>query len=68
MDQVSIKYTNIFHCKTHQNFPKFGFLVWEQTIWQPYFVWQNDFFDNLSSSAESYLISNADQGVYSPIL
>jgi hypothetical protein len=25
----------IFHCKTLQNFPKFGFLVWKQTIWQP---------------------------------
>jgi hypothetical protein len=35
MDQVSIKYTNIFHCKTLKNFPKFGFLVWKQTIWQP---------------------------------
>jgi hypothetical protein len=35
MDQVSIKYTNIFHSKTLQNFPKFGFLVWKQTIWQP---------------------------------
>jgi hypothetical protein len=29
MDQVSIKYTNIFHCKTLQNVPKFGFLVWQ---------------------------------------
>jgi hypothetical protein len=27
MDQVSIKYANIFHCKTLQNLPKFGFLV-----------------------------------------
>jgi hypothetical protein len=35
MDQVSIKYTNIFHRMTLQNFPKFGFLVWKQTIWQP---------------------------------
>jgi hypothetical protein len=26
MDQVSIKSTNIFHCKTRQNVPKFGFL------------------------------------------
>jgi hypothetical protein len=25
MDQVSIKYNNIFHCKTLQNLPKFGF-------------------------------------------
>jgi hypothetical protein len=25
MDQVSIKYTYIFHCKTLQNLPKFGF-------------------------------------------
>jgi hypothetical protein len=36
MDQVSIKYTNIFYCKTLQNLPKFGFLVWKQTIWQPW--------------------------------
>jgi hypothetical protein len=35
MDQVSISFTNIFHCKTLQNLPKFGFLVWKQTIWQP---------------------------------
>jgi nuclear transport factor 2 (NTF2) superfamily protein len=35
MDKVSIKYTIIFHCKTLQNLPKFGFLVWKQTIWQP---------------------------------
>jgi hypothetical protein len=35
MDQVSIKYTNIFHCKTLQNLSKFGFWVWKQTIWQP---------------------------------
>jgi hypothetical protein len=34
MDQVSINYTNIFHCKTLQNLPKFGFLVWKQIIWQ----------------------------------
>jgi hypothetical protein len=32
MDQVSIKYTIIFHYKA---LPKFGFLVWKQTIWQP---------------------------------
>jgi hypothetical protein len=38
MDQLSIKYTNIFHCKTLQNLPKFGFLVWRQTIWQPCFA------------------------------
>jgi hypothetical protein len=35
MDQVSIKYTIISHYKTLQNLPKFGFLVWKQTIWQP---------------------------------
>jgi hypothetical protein len=27
MDQVEIKYTGIFRCKTLQNLPKFGFLV-----------------------------------------
>jgi hypothetical protein len=35
MDQVSIKYVNIFRCKTLQYLPQFGFLVWKQTIWQP---------------------------------
>jgi hypothetical protein len=34
MDQVSIKYTNIFDCKTLQNLP--NFLVWKQTIRQPW--------------------------------
>jgi hypothetical protein len=38
MVQVSIKYSNIFHCKNLQNLPKFGFLVWKQTIWQPWSV------------------------------
>jgi hypothetical protein len=37
MDQVSIKYTNIFRCKTVQNLPKFWILVWKQTIWQLWF-------------------------------
>jgi hypothetical protein len=36
MDQVFVKYTNIFHCKTIQNLPTFGSLVWKQTIWQPW--------------------------------
>jgi hypothetical protein len=35
MDQMAIKYTRIFHCKKLKNLPKFGFLVWKQTIWQP---------------------------------
>jgi hypothetical protein len=30
------QYTNIVHCKTLQNLPKFGFLVRKQTIWQPW--------------------------------
>jgi hypothetical protein len=37
MDQVSIKYTIISNCKTLQNLPKFRFMVWKQTIWQPCF-------------------------------
>jgi hypothetical protein len=32
--QIAIKYMNIFHCKTLQNLPKFGFLVWKYTFWQ----------------------------------
>jgi hypothetical protein len=35
IDQMDIKFTNIFHCKTHQNLPKLGFLGWKYTIWQP---------------------------------
>jgi hypothetical protein len=27
IDQMPIKYTNIFNCKILQNLPKFGFLV-----------------------------------------
>jgi hypothetical protein len=41
MDQVSMKYANIFHCKTIKNLPKFGFLVRIQTIWQPCFRFGN---------------------------
>jgi hypothetical protein len=36
VDQMAIKYTNIFHCKTLQNIPKLGFLVRKETIWQPW--------------------------------
>jgi hypothetical protein len=36
MYQVSIKYTDIFQCKTLQNLPKFGYLFWKLTIWQPW--------------------------------
>jgi hypothetical protein len=35
IDQIAIKYINSFHCKTLQNLPEFGFLVWKYTIWQP---------------------------------
>jgi hypothetical protein len=37
--EKSIKYTLTFHGKTLQNLPKFGFLVWKQTIWQPWSEW-----------------------------
>jgi hypothetical protein len=33
--QTVIKYINNFRSKALQNFPKLGFLVWKQTIWQP---------------------------------
>jgi hypothetical protein len=39
IDQMVIKYINIFHSKTLQTLPKLGFLVWKQTIWQPCFRW-----------------------------
>jgi hypothetical protein len=35
--RVAIKYVNIVQSKGLQNLPKFGFLVWKQTIWQPWF-------------------------------
>jgi hypothetical protein len=28
-------YTNIVNCKTLQNLPKVGSLVWKYAIWQP---------------------------------
>jgi hypothetical protein len=34
--QITIKYTSIFYSKVLQNLPKLGFLVWKQTIWQPW--------------------------------
>jgi hypothetical protein len=34
IDQMVIKYTKIFHCKTLQNLPKLEFFVSKQTIWQ----------------------------------
>jgi hypothetical protein len=33
---MAIKCVYIFQCKTHQNLPKLGFLVWKYTIWQPW--------------------------------
>jgi hypothetical protein len=35
-----IQYTSIFHCKSLQNFPKVGFLVWNCAIWQPWCAWK----------------------------
>jgi hypothetical protein len=32
IDQMTIKFTTIFHCKALQNLPKLGFLF--DTIWQ----------------------------------
>jgi hypothetical protein len=34
IDQMGIKYFNIFQCKTLQNLPKLGFLFWKYTTWQ----------------------------------
>jgi hypothetical protein len=36
IDQMVIKFTNIFLCQTLQNVPKLGFLVSKFTIWQPW--------------------------------
>jgi hypothetical protein len=32
IDQMVIKYTKIFHFKSHRNLPKSGFLVWKYAI------------------------------------
>jgi hypothetical protein len=34
--QMAIKYTSIYYCKTLQNLSKLGFLVWKETVWQPW--------------------------------
>jgi hypothetical protein len=34
--QMAVKYSDLFHSKTLQNLPNFGFLVWKYTIWQPW--------------------------------
>jgi hypothetical protein len=58
MDQVFIKYTNTFHCKTLQHLPKVGFLVRKQTIWQP---WTQGHFGMLHYQLENgALRSNVD--------
>jgi hypothetical protein len=36
IDQIAIKSTSIFLCKTLQNLPKLEFLVWKYAIWQHY--------------------------------
>jgi hypothetical protein len=43
--QMAVKYSkwsynNIFNSKALQILPKFEFLVWKQTIWQPCSLWQ----------------------------
>jgi hypothetical protein len=38
-ERPKFTYTNIVRCKTLQNWPKLGFLVWKYTIWQPW--WQH---------------------------
>jgi hypothetical protein len=37
IDQMSIKYTNVFHCKALPNLPKLRFLVWKNTK-KPQFI------------------------------
>jgi hypothetical protein len=44
-----IKYTKIFHSKALQNLPKSGFLVWKQTIWQPWLESENAVLEFLES-------------------
>jgi hypothetical protein len=49
---MTIKYTKIFHSKTLQRFPNFGFWVWEYSIWQPWLALV-DQFQNFRPSAET---------------
>jgi hypothetical protein len=46
--QMIIEYSNIFHSKALQNLPEWGFLVWKQTIWQPWYKYP---FKKAASSA-----------------
>jgi hypothetical protein len=69
MAQVSIKYTIIFHCKILQSWLKFGFLVWKQTIWQPWFLGQTkslgrsaDFWRELGHRRHAQLFLAGDLG------
>jgi hypothetical protein len=34
-DQMAMKCSSIFNCKTLQNLPRLGFLVLKYAIWQP---------------------------------
>jgi hypothetical protein len=43
MDQVSIKYTTIFHCKSLQNLPKFGFLFENKPSGNPVWIHSIEF-------------------------
>jgi hypothetical protein len=42
--QKAIKYTNIFHCKSLQNWPELLFFVWKYAIWQPWYRRWNSIF------------------------
>jgi hypothetical protein len=46
-----MKYINIFHCKTLQNLHKFGFMVWIQTVWQPWYPGANPTIVSYNASA-----------------
>jgi hypothetical protein len=39
MDQMTMKFTNLFHRKKLRNLTKLGFLVWKDTIWQLCYGW-----------------------------
>jgi hypothetical protein len=42
--QMAIKHINIFQSKDLRKLPKLGFLVWKQTIWQPWSTRYLNFF------------------------
>jgi hypothetical protein len=57
--QKTIKNGNIIQSKALQNLPKLGFLVWKQTIWQPWFDSETAYSDTRTLSLLSCSCSHS---------